>query len=333
MVLTLMMPVAAFAANDGSQENETGEYGIIRTVDKDNRTVSVYQAKETMRSSQKVSAFATVGDTYAETKDILRQLGMEEDFIQNLSVEDLALYAKSTKIVGTVSYVKIDKDENASYLPEKEALRQAQSLNSKAPMNMMMSRSIQQDKYEDSYMRVFYLTSYYGNGSYLFSTDARWLTMPFFRGKDTIGSCAQNCTVTPNTGSGYYEYDVDTIVLGKITSDSKHYSMSSSNFKTATNGSFYGSAAVIDLPNDVSSNYSSILYSNYKAHYQYKGHVNSPNEEAWFNTTGTYDHSQVSISFSPSVSIDLDGVSPSIGLSIVGSTKARSVELEVHYRP
>lgn len=51
-------------------------------------------------------------------------------------------------------------------------------------------------------MCVFYLVTCLENGKHKFSTDARWLTMPYFQGKDSPGSCAQNATVTNSTRSG-----------------------------------------------------------------------------------------------------------------------------------
>lgn len=79
---------------------------------------------------------------------------------------------------------------------------------------------------------------------------------------------------------------------------------------------------------------SSVMYTNYRAHYEYAGHVNSPNTASWFNTVGSYDHATIGLSGSPSVSIDMGGnVSASIGLNVAAVTDTRSAELEIHYIP
>ena len=181
-------------------------------------------------------------------------------------------------------------------------------------------------------MRVFYLVSYLGDAAYYFSTDARWLSMPLFRGYDSIGSCAQNATVIPGTGNGYVEYDIAEIINGKTRRSSDGYDIS--NCKNAVNGSWYGSAGVFNLPNDSHIGNISTMYSNFKAHYEYEGHVTHPNTSSYFNTIGAYDHSKLRLSFSPSVSIDMNGdFSASIGLAITSSTDTRGVELEIHYIP
>lgn len=272
-------------------------------------------------------------------KKLLLALGMEQSFIDNLSNEDLEAYATSPKIVATTAYTKTDAVDDVTYLDEEDAVQGAEAVLA-ASANKVMSgqsqaaRILAQDTYQDSYMRVFYCVAYLGNGNYSFSTDARWLTMPYFRGTDSIGSCAQNGTVTDRTRNGYYEYDsTETKNDGNPVKRSYHTVMNSGSFKNAINGNFYGSAAVISLPNDTYSSQFSMVYSNYKFHYEYTGHVNYPTMPSYFNTTGTYDHSTIGIDVSPSVSIDLKGPSGSIGLNTKSKTDTRSVNLEINYNP
>lgn len=331
--MIIAMPLSAFAA-----ENNVNTFGITETVDSNNRVVRIYERKAGSIDLQQSIVPEEIN--YEETKELLLALGMEQDFIDKLADEDLETYSTSPQMIGTVSYVKIDAEDKVSYLSESVAIQEAEIVRKAVTEKIEELRSetgaiqpLAQDTYEDSYMRVFYLVTYLGNGKYKFSTDARWLTMPFFRGKDSIGSCAQNGTVTNSTRSGWYEYDITYINNGKITYDDGGSNISSTYFKNAINGSWYGSAAIIDLPNDVHGQYSSILYDNYKAHYEYTGHVNYPNSPSWFNTTGSYDHATIANSFTPSVSIDLDGPSGAIGLDITGSTDTRSAELEIYYNP
>ena len=272
---------------------------------------------------------------YSEIKSILLELGMEQYAIDNLTVTDLERLSISPKIVTSVSYSKVDSKNNLTYLNESVAVKEADAINKRQESykNNIINgvQPLQQGTTEDSYMRVFYMVTYHWNESYTFSTDARWLTMPFFRGKDVIGSVAQNCTVTPNTGSGYVEYDWSLATLAGVDEYSEKINMKSSQFQNTVNGSFYGSGAVIDLPNDAHSDKMSTTFRNYKAHYQYDGHINNPSSPQWFNTTGSYCHSTMKLSVNPSITISLTGVSGSLGLSGVGGSDVRKVDLEIHY--
>ncbi len=221
-------------------------------------------------------------------------------------------------------------DGNAVYIDENDALAAAQvNAEEQAQMEARISGEpmIQpraQDTYEDSYMRVFYLVSYLGNSAYNFSTDARWLTMPFFRGYDSIGACAMNGTVTPGTESGWVSYDITEFIGGNSTTDSDRYDIS--NRKRAVKGNWYGSAGIFNLPTDRHIGDTSTIYKNFKAHYEYEGHANS----TYFNTIGSYDHSKLRLNLAPSASIDLNGdFSASIGLEIKSATDTRGVELEI----
>lgn len=335
IIASLSMSAFATSSEDAS-ETVSVDFNMTETVDEYNRVVRTFE-RDIGNNAQICSGEID----YSETKAILLAIGMEQDFIDKLSVDTLEIYRTSQQLVGITSYTKSDGNGNVEYVDEKVALEESAIINEaqkeRAKRFTSGDKVIQtrtQDTYEDSYMRVFYLVTYEGSGEYYYSTDARWLTMPFFRGKDSIGSCAQNATVTNNTRSGWYEYDVTYINLGATTSSYYNASISSSNYKNAVNGSWYGSAGIIDLPSDIYSDSYSVMYTNYKAHYEYNGHVTSPASPSWFNTIGTYDHSTFTISFSPSVSIDTSGtVSASIGIDVVGVTEPRSEELEIYYQP
>lgn len=317
---------------------KNNQFGIVETKDLYNRVVRIYEKQDNIIQPY----FNILNDeiNYEKTKNLLLQLGMEQDFIDKLSEEDLQIYSTSSQIIGTVSYVKIDSSDKTTYIDESIAIQKSQQIN-----NLIKDQSelfsfengiiqpLEQTTFQDSYMRIFYLVTYLGNGNYKYSTDARWLTMPFFRGTDSIGSCAQNATVTNNTRSGWYEYDVVTNANGKITYATNRQNITSSSFKNAINGNWYGSVALLKLPNDYKNSNSSIVNSNYKAHYEYNGHVNYPNFASWFNTSATYDHITVTISFTPTISIGVKKPEGSIGFDIVGKHDVRTVNLELYYKP
>lgn len=269
-------------------------------------------------------------NSFAETKKLLLELGMERDFIDNLSQKDLEEYSKSTQMIGSVSYSKVNQNGDVEYISEAQALSESSAINQQLENQI---QPLAQDTYEDSYMRVFYLVTYLGNGKYKFSTDARWLTMPLIRSTDSLGSCAQNTTVTNSTRSGWYEYDIEQYINGKTTTTHSRKTASSSSFKNAVNGNWYGSVVLLNLPNNQSDAYTSTIYENYKAHYEYTGSVNYPSLESRFNTSGTYDHATIGFSITPSISIGISGTDASIGLDITGKHDSRSVELEIIYTP
>lgn len=282
-----------------------------------------------------------------ETKALLVSLGMNNETVDELSVDTLQTFSESLNIVVTTSYTKYDEENNvATEVPETVAIAEANKIQletqavllQKSKGDLTLSANATgtnaSDKYQDSYMKVIHTAAYKGSGSYLFSVDAEWLSMPVFRGYDSIGSCAMNCTVTSNTEKGYYSY-TRTIIdnLGNITTK-KSDNITITKKQNAVKGNWYGSAGIFNLPNDYSDSYSNVTYTGLKAHYEYKGHVSQPNQENWFNTVGTYDHATVGFNVTPAIEIDFKGnTSASIGLDSFAVIKSRSVELEIHYVP
>lgn len=343
IVLSILMVASlsfsAFAASSEAVVKTTsGKFGITEMIDKNHRVIRTFKRDEVNNNIQ-----ARLGKIdYSETKAMLLELGMEQDFIDKLSLDALETYRSSKQLIGITSYTKSDADHNVEYVEEDVALAASAIINEAQQERIKLlangDKVVQtraQDTYEDSYMRVFYLVTHLGDGEYKYSTDARWLTMPMFRGKDSIGSCAQNGTVTPGTQYGWYEYDVTHTNFGRITYSYYNADISSSNYKNAVNGNWYGSAAIIDLPNDIFADYTNTVYTNYKVHFEYTGYVNYPELVSHFNTSGTYLHSTLHIELTaPSVSLNIFGNgSASIGIRVTGFKEIRSVELAITYRP
>ncbi len=341
----VVIMIAAFPggilALNGRASLDASQLNITEIIDSKNRITRVLE-----RDSGALAAAQTGADVYESTKALLLELGMEQAFVEKLSLETLAKYASSPRIYSVVAYTKTDAQNNVTYLAETAALQEvaeAKALREgriesiqENQMQAAVSRADEEGEYEDSYMRITYFVSYLGDATYLFSTDAQWLMMPSFRDYDSVGSCAQNATVVNSTRSGWYEYDVAYIENGNISRDyGLEGTISSVNRKNAINGSWYGSAGVIRLPHDVQESDYAEVYDNYNVHYQYEGHVNYPNVESYFNTTASYDHATVNWSLSPSLSIDINGPSASIGVDITGWTDKRTAELDsdIHYIP
>ncbi len=227
-----------------------------------------------------------------KTKALLVSLGMDEDSVNELYTDTLYTFADSLNIWVTTTYTKYDEENNTSTpVSESVAKAEASKFQSEYESSLReMSQNISNFStnikkaaksavYKDSYMKVTHAVAYKGSGSYLFSVNAEWLTMPIFRGYDSIGSCAMNCTVTPNTAKGYYSYKTTVVdKFGHNTINSNKITIT--NKQNAVKGNWYGSAGIFNLPNNGSSSQSSVTHTGLKAHYEYKGHISQPKKAA-----------------------------------------------------
>lgn len=296
-----------------------GNYSISEVKNEDGTISRTYIKNETER----------VAISKYDIKIILSNLGMEDDFIEKLSDEDLREYAEAAKIVGTVAYTTTDSNGNKRIISEAEALKQVEKYD-------LNRSSREHDTYEDDYMRVFHLVSQssYNPERFKFSTDARWLKMPFFRKTDSIGSCAQYMACDDDSASGWYEYDKDEWSLHGSSSISRpREELSSSDFSGANDGTYSGLAAKFDLPRDVISEYYYVLCSDFKIHVEHYADINEPDQTINFASNGTYDHLRYKLGFSPSISIGTDGPGASIGLNVTGKTDKRTTGVVVRYEP
>lgn len=336
LATTMLFSVMSFGASAAGVEDDAS-FNITTTIGDNHQIIRVYQNDSVDNNSTSTcSVNSTENTDFAETKAMLLEMGMEQYAIDNLTDEDLIKYANCKRIVSTVSYSKVDENDNVTYLCEDVAIEEAEvaAMEENARIQNAINgiQTADQDTYQDSYMRVFFMTTYHWDGSYTFSTDARWLTMPAFRWTDVIGASAQLCTVTPSSRSGYVEYDRKLVGLGVNTTTPVHTALSSSTFAEANDGTFFGSGAKIDLPYDaINQSGTSMYYQNYKAHYQYDGHVTNPAVAHYFNAVGSYTHSRATLSFSPSISIGADGVSGALGIGASIAQDVRSVLLEIYY--
>lgn len=341
MSLLFAFSVTSYAAEPDNTDTKTvSENGysfqISETTDEFYRTTRTYERSPNQTRSTSIDV--------EETKALLIALGMNEDAVDKLSSDSLQNFASGSSISISTSFSKYDKDGNAVYVSEEEALSEAERIQEQRLENFIstatgvsfMADPDYEDDFTDSYMELTYavteLSTVSNPGRYYFVTDATWLTMPFWRGFDSIGACSMNCTVTNPTRSGWYKYDMVLISGGKISYSDGGGDITS--IKNAVNGNWYGSAGIVDFPSDLYGDYTSFMYKNYTTHYEFEGHVVSPDESRWFNSIGFYDHSTIAFALDPSLSIDLGSgdVSASIGLSIIGVSDTRSVEHEVYYR-
>ncbi|MDO4295865.1 MAG: hypothetical protein Q4D90_06875 [bacterium] len=318
--VAMLTLVLAFSFNAFAAASSMGN--ITERVDEYGQTVRTYETNgRSLRSNG-----------LTQTKELLVALGMDKEEVDNLSSDVLNEFANSSYISVSTAYTKTDANNQTIYVDEATALAESKRIESERMNNFKQGISpLVTDEFEDTYMKIVHTATPVGGGTYRFITNATWLTMPFFRGSDSVGSCAMNFTVTNATRNGNYSYDMNTIELGQISTTKQ--SRTITDVKNAVNGNWYGSAGIVYLPNDVYEDTSSVMYTNYKAHYEYLGKINYPQLESNFNSVGSYDHATFAVGASPSLTIDTSGVSASIGLNVVGVTDTRSAEVSVHYVP
>lgn len=311
-------------------EEITSNYEISRTYSRDTNSL--------FRSSVDIE----------ETQALLLALGMDNDEINAIPEDTLLDYATGKEITVITSYSKYNEStKTTTNLPKDIAIRAAESISKQQEEYILgnqenvqtfgnkPNQSTTPGTFKDSYMRITHSAINLGNGSYKFTTSATWLSMPVFRGYDSVGSCAMNTTVTPNTSYGKYWYTTKIYGITDVTT-SHSGNIEITNRHNAVNGNWYGSAGIFNLPNDTSGSGMSIINIDLQAYYEYKGHVSEPKNEHYFNTVGTYCHSTIGIGINPSISINFSkGVSASatIGLQLISGKDIRSAELEIHYIP
>ena len=342
MALALTVPVgAASTENKNAGEVRTvvqGPYSFVVTeqTDEYGRVTRTYHRDIAMDADDNSgdvdsTVDGAVTDNYAETKALLLVLGMEQEFIDNLSPETLAEIASSQDLSGVVSYVKSGTNGDVTIVDEKTALRES------AAKQGGISTYEQGTEEFDGYIRVFHQVTHQGGGKFLYVTDARWLKMPRFKTNDSIGSSALDCTMTPGTESGWYSYTKtkrsNNNVSGSgpiaIKASDKHYILEGNGW--------IGAAAIVNIPEDDSD----YKYTNFKAHFQYNGHRTNTSSPGYFMSIGNYCHTKASVS-SSGITIQMKTVknlakenvlAGLIGLKIGTSREAYPVVLEVKYTP
>ena len=85
-----------------------------------------------------------------------------------------------------------------AYISEQEALSEVAVLSAQSEEVSEITTT--------SYMKLTHTVAYYGDALYGFSTDAIWLTMPYWQQTDSIGSCAPTLAIDNDTRSGQITY-------------------------------------------------------------------------------------------------------------------------------
>lgn len=341
ILLTLAMATslshATYAADsmNSSAINTVDEFSAIEYTDDNHQIVRIYSQIPTLsttcyRLSEQVN--------HHTTRTILAQLGMDEFFINQLTDEQLDEYANAKSFVSISSYIKTDAEGNISYVSKSDATNSAYAINDRIDQIIFDGNGDLDSasaSYSDEYLHIYLLIIYKGDGTYKFSTDAEWLTLPYFRGNDSLGICAQDISIINSSRSGWIsttcEYDT---MLGS-SSETQKNTFTASDMQNVTNGVWDGSAALFNLPNNFVDVEFQQIYSEIKVHYEFNARVRYPSLESYFNASATYSHTELGLAFSPSVSIDSNGPSASIGIDAITLKDDCAAELSepMHYIP
>lgn len=313
LVLSLNIPLAVAVEPEYSNNvlEEVTENGIIHKV--------LY------RHATEVATTTT--DMYAQIKKELIAIGMDVEAVENLTTDQLNTFNSSKALYSTTEYTRTTEDGAVTIIPEETAILEAKQ--------SQATRAGGTADKSDAYRRVTHVAADLGGGDFAFSTNAWWLTNPSYTGVDSIGSCAMLCARDPNTESGYLRYTRTRkdSAGNVISTNTLSPSFSQSQFQTDIKGTFYGVGATFDLPDNIPGEE---YYSDFYVFFYYRGAVTTPDDAANFNTIGTYTHSSIGVSASPTLSITLSpkpGVSAGMGISAYIKKDSTSAEALVRYIP
>ncbi len=315
------------------------QYGFRYTeyTDAEHRTVRTYSATDNTNVQNGTALCSLQSDSdYLRTKSILSSLGMGDDFIAELSDEQLNEYASSESIYASTEYIRTDMNGNQTTVSEEEALNASASVNPTAapPTDDFVDDGggdypVYYDIMTDEYMKLVLVISYKGNAEYNFSVDATWLTAPTWRLQDCLGITMTKMALSVGTCSGWYSYTQHTVngYTGTSTETPVKNNFPTSGFNLVTNGSWNGIAVTFKLPNQSSSIDYMYYQTNMKYHMEFTGAIDSPDSRQNFMVSASYDHMKAKLSLSsPSISISSDGTaSASIGFDLSSGHDRRTI--------
>ena len=263
---------------------------------------------------------------------------MGEDFIDALSAEDLADYAASESITATVSYTQTDEDGNVINISEEDAEAAVASVGP-SPWEDMIdfpgdgggSGLTPVEENEGTYeeeglgalgvLKLTFVVSYWGDDKYHFSVDGEWLTMPKYRGYDSLGACAQYMSL-PGEGdnaSGWYSYESVELAWGEFQDQTtEKYSIPSSSFGRPTTDGWNGVGATFNLPDDDTSMDVPLaeFYYSFKVHIGFDIEVASPDTSWNIDPRATYSQHTLGFDYDAGLKITASGVDAELGLNV-----------------
>lgn len=307
------------------------DYDFSYTVQYDgNKKVSTY-VKEDNKANERTKISAKSHD-FGKIKAILSSLGMSDEVIGELSNEQLIKYSTGKSITTTLTYYKYDEEENMVEVSEEEVLSSRiidKPIIVPQPGTGDEGSIPRTATYIDDYMSILCTVVYLGDATYLFSTTAYWNFLPLDRYTDTLGICTTDITVENATRNGWVKYNECGYNSGNLMFIREHEE-TLSDFVNVTNGIWYGSLSLIELPTTYYEYYNNknciVEQLEYSAYYEYEGKVRYPDNSLNFEVYSSYDHAYSYILTDTSFEISTSGVSVGIGFSKENGHIIRNVE-------
>lgn len=300
---------------------------ISEQVMENGQIIRTYHNPKTNLSQTEVASTMSTENKKEKAEAILIALGMDEQYISDIPEDTLLESTDCEQIVATISHTKRDADGNVTYLTDAEMTEVTAALAQKP-------EDTYENLYSDEYMTVTHVVYYYGDALYKFTTNARWRIMPIWRRTDSIGSCAPDIAIDNDTRKGSIRYTSTTFLPDTNITMVKEVTETITDISNAVNGDWYGSAGSFNLPNDVHVPGQSLTHTDFRAYYEYEAYIQYPELETYFNSVGTYAHTQIGIELEPSIAIDTGkNVSFAIAISTSKVDERRSAEMLLHYVP
>lgn len=343
LLFTAICPTFAHTSPSNTFFNPQYSYTYTKYTDSDGRTVCSYEKAETITTKRS----SDTNDSISRTKSVLSDMGMSHTFIEALSPNCLIMYSNAEYITSITMFSKTDKNGNVTIVDEETARSQSKNINSSRVITFPEDFGNGEgsgetpDYYYDTeidnnFMKITHTVSVLGNGEFHYSVDAEWLTTPSYRYYDSLGICVSNNQVINGTASGWTKYNryTDNNTSPTLVTHSNY----SNSIQQIVNGDWIGVGFKYLLPaNDLV--YS---YDQFSAHFEFKGRVNNPTTESFFNTTATYDHlhfdytiTDISLILTPDLEVTLSGNDTYISLDSIFSSQTITVPiaLPIHHVP
>ena len=328
-ILCLALPVNAYA-------NESYDYGIVEEVNENKQIVRFWEKPSTNTSAYGLDSRNenTISDT--DVRNMIANMGMIESEVELLSSEELDLYRDAQAMWSTSTYYQVNEETGIIMtLSEEEMSQELLLANAERAGQMVENDNTKYNVY------LYHSATLLDNGYYNFVTEAKFLTMPFWRGTDTMGSCAMEIANTLVQESGRITVTKTVLSNGQTTVTTPQTQLTSDDIDLKILGDYTGAGVIVNLPEDVSVNVGGTpymeTYTDYTVHLEFVGGVRHPTLVTRFNSYATYSHSTVAITVSPSLRLvykntDL-GATPTFVISSLAQENVTPVDLFVEYIP
>lgn len=279
--MLLSCPVCAGAVAQAELPEATEastDFCIVESIDTDGRTVRTYSADEQHDGTTALTA----ENDYADVRALLLELGMNQEFVDSQTDEELRFYSTCVEISCSTEYYRTDEDGNTAYVDKNTALAAVEEVSA---LGRNASRAT-----TASYVEVDTFAAHQGSGRYMLTVTADWLTTPFLRAGEAIGVCASSMAIETSGMSGYYSYDVVQTVNGVVTTSNDVRASLSSSAEFASVEGWAGGGAAFTFPEDIGVTGGSLTYSDFRAYFSCFGNVTNPTLATNFNVIGSYSH-------------------------------------------